>query len=71
MISQPRRRRGAVLSLFATLMLLAWVGMVFMARGLAEDEKTAGFGAFLGFFVISMSVVAYVLFMMAVDSDKA
>ena len=71
MISQPRRRRGLALSAYAALMLLAWVGMVFIAKGLAEDEKTAGFGAFLGFMVIAMSVVSYVLFMMAVDSDKA
>ncbi|HLG69082.1 MAG TPA: hypothetical protein VK009_01520 [Chloroflexota bacterium] len=68
---QPRRRRGAALATYAALMLLAWIGMVFVAKGLAEDEKTAGFGAFLGFMVIAMSVVTYVLFMMAVDSDKA
>ncbi len=71
MISQPRRRRGAALALYATLMLAVWVGMVFVAKSLAENEKTAGFGAFLGFMVIAMSVVSYVLFMMAVDSDKA
>lgn len=70
MISQPRRRRGLALSLYAALMLVVWIGMVFMAKGLAENEKTAGFGAFLGFMVIAMSVVSYVLFMMAVDSDK-
>ncbi|HLQ31117.1 MAG TPA: hypothetical protein VK457_00370 [Chloroflexota bacterium] len=70
MISQPRRRRGVALAAYATLMLLVWSGMVFLARMLAEDEKTAGFGAFLGFMVIAMSVVSYVLFMMAVDSDK-
>jgi len=69
-ISSPRRRRGAALSGFAALMFLAWVGMVFVAKSLAENEKTAGFGAFLGFLVIAMSVVTYVLFMMAVDSDK-
>ncbi len=71
MISQPRRRRGAALALYAALMLAVWVGMVFVAKSLAENEKTAGFGAFLGFMVIAMSVVSYVLFMMAVDSDKA
>jgi hypothetical protein len=70
MISPPRRRRGLALSGYAALMLLAWVGMVFIARALAQGEKTAGFGAFLGFMVIAMSVVSYVLFMMAVDSDK-
>jgi hypothetical protein len=70
MISQPRRRRGAALAAYAALMLAAWVGMVFVAKSLAESEKTAGFGAFLGFMVIAMSVVSYVLFMMAVDSDK-
>lgn len=68
---QPRRRRGATLAGLAALMLVAWVGMVFVAKALAEGgEKMAGFGAFVGFLVIAMSVVAYVLFMMAVDSDK-
>jgi len=73
MINAPRRRRGAALAGFATLMLAAWVGMVFVSKALAEqgNEKAAGFGAFLGFMVIAMSVVTYVLFMMAVDSDKA
>ena len=70
MISSPRRRRGAALSAFAALMLAVWIGMVFVAKSLAENEKTAGFGAFLGFMVIAMSVVTYALFMMAVDSDK-
>ena len=70
MISPTRRRRGTALAIYATLMLAAWIGMVFVARSLAENEKTAGFGAFLGFMVIAMSVVSYVLFMMAVDSDK-
>jgi hypothetical protein len=60
------------LSALAALMLAAWIGMVFAAKALAEGgEKLAGFGAFLGFLVIAMSVVTYVLFMMAVDSDKA
>lgn len=68
---QPRRRRGITLALLATLMLAAWLGMVFLAKTLAEgNEKMAGFGAFMGFLVLAMSVVAYVLFMMAVDSDK-
>jgi hypothetical protein len=71
MINSPRGRRGAALSLYAVLMLAVWVGMVFVAKSLAENEKTAGFGAFLGFMVIAMSVVSYVLFMMAVDSDRA
>ena len=71
MINQPRRRRGAMLSAFAALMLVAWVGMVFVARGLAGSETTSGFAAFLGFLVICLSTVVYVLFMMAVDSDKA
>jgi len=66
-----RRRSGPLLSAFAGLMLLAWLGMVFVARALAGDEKTAGFAAFLGFLVICLSTVVYVLFMMAVDSDKA
>lgn len=71
MISQPRRRRGATLAGLAALMLAAWVGMVFLAKSLAEaGERMAGFGAFLGFLVLSMGVVSYVLFMMAVDSDK-
>jgi hypothetical protein len=70
MISQPRRRRGAALAAYATLMLAVWTGMVFVAKSLAENEKTAGFAAFLGFLVLAMAVVAYVLFMMAVDSDK-
>ena len=70
MISQPRRRRGAALAGYATLMLAVWVAMVFVAKALAENEQTAGFGAFMGFMVIAMSVVSYVLFMMAVDSDK-
>jgi hypothetical protein len=71
MIDSQRGRRGAALSLYAVLMLAVWVGMVFVAKSLAENEKTAGFGAFLGFMVIAMSVVSYVLFMMAVDSDKS
>ena len=71
MINQPRRNRGAVLSAFAGLMLLVWLGMVLAARQLSLDSATAGFGAFLGFLVICMSVVVYVLFMMAVDSDKS
>ena len=72
MIGQPRRRRGAALAGFATLMSIVWIGMVFLAKALAEGtEKMAGFGAFLGFLVIAMSVVTYVLFMMAVDSDKS
>jgi hypothetical protein len=71
MIDSQRGRRGAALSLYAVLMLAVWVGMVFVAKSLAENEKTAGFGAFLGFMVIAMSVVSYVLFMMAVDSDRA
>jgi hypothetical protein len=70
MISQPRRRRGAALAAYAALMLAAWIGLVFVAKSLADNEKTAGFGAFLGFMVIAMSVVTYVLFMMAVDADK-
>ncbi|HUY26391.1 MAG TPA: hypothetical protein VMV27_03135 [Candidatus Binataceae bacterium] len=70
MISQPRRRRGAALAGYATLMLAAWVGLVFVAKSLAEKEATAGFAAFVGFMVLAMSVVTYVLFMMAVDSDK-
>ena len=70
MISQPRRRRGAALAVYATLMLAVWIGMVFVAKALAENEATAGFAAFLGFLVLAMSVVTYVLFMMAVDSDK-
>lgn len=52
-------------------MAIAWLGMVFAARSLAADEKTAGFAAFIGFFVICLSTVLYVLFMMAVDSDKS
>jgi len=53
-------------------MSIVWIGMVFLAKALAEGtEKMAGFGAFLGFLVIAMSVVTYVLFMMAVDSDKS
>ena len=72
MISQARRRRGVALAGLATLMLIAWIGMVFLAKALAEaGERMVGFGAFLGFLVIAMSVVSYVLFMMAVDSDKA
>lgn len=71
MINTPRRRSGAALAAYAALMLAVWVGMVFVAKALAESEKTAGFGAFLGFMVIAMSVVSYVLFMMAVDSDKS
>ncbi|GEM_PF-2878340 len=71
MINQPRRHRGALLSTFAVLMAIAWLGMVFAARSLAADEKTAGFAAFIGFFVICLSTVLYVLFMMAVDSDKS
>ena len=71
MVNSPRRRRGAVLSAFAGLMAVAWLGMVFVARSLAADEKTAGYAAFLGFLVICMAMVVYVLFMMAVDSDKA
>ncbi|HEU0168760.1 MAG TPA: hypothetical protein VFS62_13365 [Chloroflexota bacterium] len=71
MINRPRRRSGALLTTFAGLMLLAWLGMVFVARALAGDEKTAGFAAFVGFLVICFSTVVYVLFMMAVDSDKA
>jgi len=72
MVNQPRRRRsGVALSMFAGLMLIVWIGMVFVARSLAQDEKTTGFAAFLGFLVICMSVVTYVLFMMAIDSDKS
>ena len=37
MINRPRRRSGALLSAFAGLMLLAWLGMVFVARALAAD----------------------------------
>ena len=71
MINQPRRRRDASLGWLAGLMILAWIGLAFAARTLADTEVTAGLGAFVGFFVISLSVVAYVLFMMAVDSDKS
>ena len=71
MVNQPRRRRSGALPALATLMTLAWVGLVFVARYLAADEATAGFGAFIGFFVISLSMVTFTLFMMAVDSDKA
>ncbi|MBV8087221.1 MAG: hypothetical protein JO247_20620 [Chloroflexi bacterium] len=73
MINTPRRRRAGALAFYAALMLAVWIGMVFVAKSLADagNEKAAGFGAFLGFMVIAMSVVSYVLFMMAVDSDKA
>lgn len=71
MVTQPRRRRGVLYSALAGLMLLVWLGMVFVARALAMDEKTAGFAAFLGFLVICMSMVVFVLFMIAVDSDKS
>lgn len=71
MVNSPRRRRGALLSAFAALMLAAWVGMVFVARSLAQDPATSGYAAFIGFLVICMATVTYVLFMMAVDSDKA
>ncbi|MBV9120117.1 MAG: hypothetical protein JOZ39_05370 [Chloroflexi bacterium] len=72
MVNQPRRRRsGAALAGFATLMTAVWIGMVFVARGLAQDEKTTGFAAFLGFLVICMAMVTFCLFMMAVDSDKS
>lgn len=52
-------------------MLIGWIGLAFAAKTLADSEATAGLGAFAGFFVISLSVVAYCLFMMAVDSDKS
>lgn len=72
MIDRSRRRRGnGPLALFAGLMTFGWLGLVFLARSLAATEKTAGFGAFLGFFVIALSVVLFCLFMMAVDSDRA
>ena len=71
MIHRPRQRRGATLSAFAGLMMIAWLAMVFVARSLAGSEQTAGFAAFVGFLVICLSTVVYVLFMMAVDSDKA
>lgn len=66
-----RRHRGVALSLFAGVMIAVWLGLVFLAHALAGDEKTAGYGAVVGFFVLAMAVVTYVLFMMAVDSDKA
>ena len=71
MINQPRRRRDTSLGWLAALMLIGWIGLAFAAKTLADSEATAGLGAFAGFFVISLSVVAYCLFMMAVDSDKS
>lgn len=71
MIQQPRRRhQGAILTTFATVSIIVWLALVFVARSLAADPATAGFGAMVGFFVIAMCVVVFSLFMMAVDSDK-
>jgi len=41
------------------------------AKMLAADPATTGYGAFVGFLVIALTLVAYCLFMMAVDSDKS
>lgn len=72
MMQQPRRRhQGALLTTFATISIILWLGLVFAARSLAADPATAGYGATLGFFVIAMCVVVFALFMMAVDSDKS
>ena len=71
MINQPRPRHDASIGWLAFLMLIGWIGLAFAARFLADTESTAGLGAFVGFFVIALSVAAYVLFMMAVDSDKS
>ncbi|HUZ76073.1 MAG TPA: hypothetical protein VMV93_00675 [Chloroflexota bacterium] len=71
MMNQPRRHRDASLWWLAGLMILAWLGLAFAAKMLAADPATTGYGAFVGFLVIALTLVAYCLFMMAVDSDKS
>ncbi|MGH2519784.1 MAG: hypothetical protein ACRDF8_08280 [Chloroflexota bacterium] len=70
-MNQPRRHRDASLWWLSGAMMAAWLGLAFAAKMLGENPATSGYGAFVGFLVIALTVVTYGLFMMAVDSDKS